>query len=150
MSPLNCSDGLLGFDYVLSVRGEISYGLPCPPCQDEAGRCGSRPTFSTMHRTKVQSKGIYGGSTRTGWLRVWEALSLKLNWLVSFRSLGCLGVISSSSITVSATWKQRPRGSVVRGRWWEIRSRGGPGLGWRWKRECRHTCWNLQALNFHF
>lgn len=45
-------------------------------------------------------------------MKVCEALSLKVNWLVSFCSSGCLGVINSSSVTFSAAWKKRPTGSV--------------------------------------
>ena len=86
-----------------------------------------------------RQRGWVGGCfTRRGLLKVCEALSLKLNLLVSFRSLGCLGVISSSSATLSDAWeeKNRPTGPglscekkvVWGGEWGEVVSWGRMGM----------------------
>lgn len=94
-----------------------------------------------MHSVELRGEGARGRggcSTRRGLLKVCEALSLKLNLLVSFRSLGCLGVINSSSAIFSGDWKERPQdqASAV-SRWWCRMGSGEkscPGIGWKWER----------------
>lgn len=78
-----------------------------------------------------------GCFTRRGLLKVCEALSLKLNLLVSFCSLGCLGVINSSSDTFSAAWEKKSHRTRV-----QLREEDGGesgvgrrrGIGQKWER----------------
>lgn len=88
-----------------ALLGEINCGV-CLSSFQAKGCWGwdQACSFLATHSAELGGKGAGGGccSTRRGLFKVCEALSLKLNWLVSFRSLGCLGVSSSSSVTFAA------------------------------------------------